>query len=53
MKKSFWRSRITLVVLGVAAGLLARAVLGPPAPEAFNETFRLALPREEKKAQKK
>ena len=33
MKKSFWQSRITLVVLGVVAGLVARAVLGPPAPE--------------------
>jgi len=33
MKRSFWQSRITLVVLGVAAGLVARAVLGPPAPE--------------------
>jgi len=33
MKKSFWQSRMTLVVLGVAAGLVARAVLGPPAPE--------------------
>ena len=33
MKRSFWQSRITLVVLGVAAGLAARAVLGPPPPE--------------------
>ena len=33
MKKSFWQSRITLVVLGVVAGLVARAVLGPPPPE--------------------
>ncbi len=33
MKKSFWQSRITLVVLGVAAGLVARAALGPPEPE--------------------
>jgi len=33
MKKIFWQSRITLVLLGVAAGLVARVVLGPPEPE--------------------
>ncbi len=44
MKRSFWQSRMTLVALGIALGLMARAVLGPPTPEApLKPTFSEAL----------
>jgi hypothetical protein len=53
MKKSFWQSRITLVLLGVLLGWLGRVVLGPPEPEIppkpsfskpLSEEVPLALP---------
>lgn len=39
MSKKFWQSRLTLVALGVVAGLSARWILGPPAPEAPPKPF--------------
>ena len=49
MRRNFWQSRITLIVVGVALGLLARAILGapeselPPKPH-FNETLAEEVP---------
>ena len=49
MRRNFWQSRITLIVLGVALGFVARAMLGvpeselPPKPQ-FNETLAEEVP---------
>lgn len=47
MKKSFWQTRLTLIVAGVVLGLAARAILGDPPPEVQpGPAFEHPLPEE-------